>query len=251
MGRRDDVNKLYYWPKKIDKLMEVFFWGNVSTAFLGCFLINDQMLKIVLLIQIFLSIGYVIASVIDDNFLWYRAEKIRRESSIENAFGLELLEEKTEEYYNNQFPKGINKYATNAFESILHSKTTLTLMFPTEVFKIIGAGIIFLITCLLYKEYSIVLIISQTVFSSYFLQQFVKFVVFKSHLEKLYELLYKELVTVGIKDEAQKVLLLNYVIEYESVKAHYKVKLCEKKFFKHNRETSARWREICDKIKIQ
>ncbi|SHH24161.1 hypothetical protein [Clostridium grantii] len=251
MARRDDVNSLYYLPNKISYVLQKVFWINVAASVFTWFIKNEIFLEVLFVLQIILSITYVVANIIDDNFFWYRAEKTRRQASIENAFGIDFTEYKTKKYYNNNFPKNADKFSVNAFESILHSKTTAGLMLLSKGIKTAIACIVFLCACLVYKKYGVLLIISQTVFSSYFLEEFIKLLLFKLRLDKLYEDLYRQLITVGIKDEKQKALILAYAIEYEAIKAHYKVRLSEKIFFKHNSNTSIIWNEICEKIKIE
>ena len=250
MARRDDVNSLYYWPNKITSLLQIVFWINVLASVLTCIIRNEMGLEFLFVLQIILSISYVVANVIDDNFFWYRAEKTRRQACIENAFSIDFTEYKTEEYYNNKLPNNTDKFCVNAFESILHSKTTATLMLLGEGIKTVVACVVLLCAYLIYKEYGVLLILSQTVFSSYFIEEFVKLLVFEIRLDKLYNAFYRQLVTVGIKDEKQRVLLFAYAIEYEAIKAHYKVRLSEKIFMKHNSRTSVKWDEICQKIKM-
>ena len=130
------------------------------------------------------------------------------------------------------------KFSVNAFESIIFSKTTAERMMLKEGARTLIAFITLICVCLVYKDYGVVLIISQTVFSAYFIEEFVRLCVYKSNLEKLYDNFYKELITIGVKNEKQRSLLLAYAIEYEAIKVHYKLRLSEKEFWKHNDETS-------------
>lgn len=250
MARRDDVNQLYMWSSRIERIMKWIFWINVIGSVASCIFKRDNVVDILFIIQILVSILYVMLSILDDNFFWYNAERVRRQNDIENGFGIDITEYKTEEYYNNNLPNNVTKFSVNAFESIMFSKTTAGRMIWREGIRTIIAVIVFICTCLGYKGYDIVLIISQTVFSTYFIEEFVTLVVYKSRLEKLYDAFYKELITIGVKNEEQRNLLLAYSIEYETIKAHYKVRLSEKEFWKHNVETSLKWEQVLKKIKI-
>lgn len=249
MARRDDVNDLYEWPNKIENVMKLLFWSNVICSILACIVKNDAIINILIVVQIILSILYVLLSILDDNFFWYNAEQVRRQAAIENAFGIDITEYKTEGYYNNNIPNNSVKFSVNAFESIMFSKTTAERMMLKEGSMTFIAFIAFICACLVYKDYGVILIISQTAFSAYFMEEFVRLCIYKSKLEKLYDSFYKELITVGVKDEKQRSLLLAYAIEYEAVKAHYKIRLSEKEFLKHNEETSLKWQNISGKIK--
>jgi hypothetical protein len=250
MARRDDVNKLYLCPSRIEFAMKCLFWINAAISAVSCIIKENIVINILLLIQIVVSILYVALKILDDNFFWYNAESVRRQTDIENGFGIDIIEYKTEKYYNNNLPNNATKFSVNAFESIMFSKTTAGRMIWKEGIRTGIVLFIFICACLVYKNYGIVLIISQTVFSAYFIEEFVTLVVYKSRLEKLYDVFYTELITIGINDENQRKLLLSYAIEYEVIKAHYKVRLSEKEFWKHNAETSLKWEQVCKKIKI-
>ena len=57
-------------------------------------------------------------SFIDDCWFWYEAESTHRAGGIENAFGIEITNLNTEEYYNNRQQPSIKKYQLNTFENI-------------------------------------------------------------------------------------------------------------------------------------
>lgn len=249
MKKRDDVTKLYSYSNTLQKVMKWMFRCNVIASLIVCIIKDSNITNIVILIQILVSILYILLGIVDNNFFWYNAEKIRRNTSIENGFGIEITEYKTEKYYNNNFQKSSFKFAINAFESILFSKTTAGRMIFNEAIKTIISIMIFIYACIVYKNYGVVLIICQTVFSAYFVESFITLIIYKSKLEKLYDDFYKELITIGINSSSQMSLILAYAIEYETIKSHYKVRLSESEFNKHNEETSLKWEEICKKIK--
>lgn len=250
MVRRDDVNNLYKWSNKIENVLKWLFCSNVIASIVFCIAKNDDIINILIVAQIIVSILYVLLSILDDNFFWYNAEQVRRQAAIENGFGIDIMEYKTEGYYNNTIPNNIVKFSVNAFESIMFSKTTAERMMLKEGLRTLSAFITFICACLVYKDYSVILIIFQTVFSAYFIEEFVRLCVYKSKLGKLYDNFYRELITLGIKNEKQRILLLAYAIEYEAIKAHYKIRLSEKEFWRHNEETSLKWEKISRELKI-
>lgn len=251
MKRRDDVNKLYNYSNVIQSIMKCMFICNLISSLVACMLKNTTIITVAVITQIIVSIIYVVLGLVDDNFFWYSAEKARRQTSIENGMGIEVTEYKTKKYYNNSLSASSMKFSINAFESILFSKTTAEKMILKEFIKAVVAVVIFICTCIVYKNYSVMLIICQTVFSSYFIEEFITLIMYKLKLEKLYEDFYKELITIGIHDESQKLLLLAYAIEYETIKSHYKVRLSENEFYKHNEDTSSKWEKIYKKIKYE
>lgn len=251
MTRRDDVNELYERSNRIQKIMKLMFIVNIACSLIVCIFQYDTMINTLMIIQILISILYVALGILDNNFLWYNAEKVRRETSIENGLGIEITEYKTEKYYNNNIKNSIIKFSINAFESVLFSKTTASRMIFKETIKTVVALSIFICGCLVYKNYNILLIICQTVFSAYIIEDFITLILYKFKLEKLYDDFYTILITIGINSIEEKNLILVYAIEYETIKAHYKVRLSESEFNKHNDETSLKWEEIYKKIKIK
>ena len=96
-----------------------------------------------------------------------------------------------------------------------------------------------------------VFVITQAVFSAYIIEETVMLTIYKTKMDKLYNLFYTEFITLGVSKLKQQYLLLYYVVEFESVKAHYKVRLDSTWFNKHNLELSQKWAEISSKINIK
>lgn len=87
------------------------------------------------------------------------------------------------------------------------------------------------------------LIIAQTAFSSYVLVIFVMLVLYKNRLEALYGEAYNILI-LGNQANSHQAWLIAYVVEYEAIKAHYKIRLEQKIFNKMNSELSAKWQDV-------
>lgn len=84
---------------------------------------------------------------------------------------------------------------------------------------------------------------AQTAFSSYVLVNFVMLVLYKIRLEALYGEAYNVLI-LGNQAHSHQAWLISYVVEYEAIKAHYKIRLEQKIFNKMNSELSAKWQDI-------
>lgn len=95
---------------------------------------------------------YVVLEILDDNFFWYNAERVRRQTDIENGFEIDITEYETNEYYNNNLPNNITKFSVNAFESIMFSKATVGRMLLKEGVRVGIAALAFVCVCLVYKE---------------------------------------------------------------------------------------------------
>lgn len=96
----------------------------------------------------------------------------------------------------------------------------------------------------------VVLVITQAVFSTYIIEETIMLVLYKTKLEKLYSLIYAEFITVGIKKKTQQNLLLSYAVEYEAIKAHYKVRISTDLFKRYNDCLSRKWDDIKSKCRI-
>ena len=75
-------------------------------------------------------------------------------------------------------------------------------------------------------------------------------IIFTQRIKTLYEEGYHELITVGISTTAQRVWLKFFCVEYESIKAHYRIRLSESLFNKLNPQLSETWEKLSSQIKI-
>lgn len=232
--------------QKLGEFCAVTFWLNCALSIINMFVHGN----IMAVLQIALALGFVSASVIDNGVFWYNAENERRKSSIQTAFEIRLSELETDGYYNNTVSPSMIKYSTNTFESNYFSKFIASKMLKCSVFKSILAVTVLISVGWLIADGSILLIISQTIFSAYIVEGTVYLVIYVNRLNVLYDKTYTLLVTTGIHTSKQIPILLSYCIEYECIKAHYKIRLDSRIFKKYNHELSKKWNGIYDKIVI-
>ena len=243
MSRRDDVNKLYKIPNNLNLIEQMLFLVDLIAAIVSLSR-NQNVMGIAIVVQIVAAIFYFIISIIDDGYFWYEAEKARRKNSIENGLGTRLSELETEEYYNNQSKESLEKYALNVLESNLFSKNIAGKMIPTSCIKSAIAVAILIVACRFMNDSEFLLIIAQTAFSSYVLLDTVMLVLYKLRMDSLYKEGYALLITPRIKGKKMNACLLAYSVEYEAIKAHYKIRLSERIFKKNNGELSNQWNQV-------
>ena len=243
MSRRDDVNRLYKAPGILDGIEKVLFTIDVIAAVVALSS-NTTVVSVAIIIQIVSAIFYFLSSVIDDGYFWYEAEKARRKNSIENGLGTRLSELETKEYYNNQSKVSLEKYALNALESNMFSKEIAGKMILWSCIKSVVAIAVLVVACRFLPDSEFLLIIAQTAFSSYVLIDTVQLVFYKLRMENLYKEGYTALITPGIKGKSRNAVLLAYAVEYEAIKAHYKIRLDEKTFNKNNEKLSEEWNRV-------
>ena len=124
-------------------------------------------------------------------------------------------------------------------------------MLIKSALKALVSVVVLFATGWLVSNGDILLIISQAVFSAYVVENTVLLTMYKAKMDNLYDEAYSSFVTVGIKNKKQKVWLLSYAVEYEAIKAHYKVRLDSAIFNKYNDELSKKWDRLQKKIVVE
>lgn len=250
MSRRDEVNGLYKQSQALNSICHVLFWVNVGLSMLAL-LPLVTMTNAIVSVQILVSALYIILKIIDDGCLWYNAEAARRKNNLQVALDLNLSDLETEGYYNNVEEPSLIKYAVNTFESSYFSKENATRMLIKSFVKACVSVVVLVIIGWISPRKDFLFVTTQAVFSAYIIEEAIMLAIYKTKLDKLYNLFYTEFVTVGVSKQKQQNLLLSYVVEYEAVKAHYKVRLDSNWFNKHNEQLSSKWEAIKSKIVIR
>lgn len=244
MSRRDDVMGLYRPSEILEKIEKVLFGLDIVTA-LVAMVSNENISSAAIVVQIVVALLYFVSNTIDDGCFWYEAEKQRRKNGIQNGLGMRLSEYDTEEYYNNNLPHSLEKYGMNILESNYFSKVIAGKMLLKVGVYALGAVVALVIACRFVSDENALLLIAQTAFSSYVLVNFVMLVLYKIRLEALYSEAYNVLI-LGNQTHGHQAWLISYVVEYEAIKAHYKIRLEQKIFNRLNSELSTKWQDVVD-----
>ncbi len=243
MSRRDDVSNLYRIPNILDKIEKILFGINVIFAIVALF-VNPTIVSVAIIIQIISAIFYFFISVIDDGYFWYEAEKARRKNAIENGLGTRLSEFETEEYYNNPNKASLEKYVLNILESNMFSKEIAGKMMPLSFIKSAIAIAVLVVSWRFLPDSDFLIIIAQTAFSSYVLVDTVQLVFYKLRMDDLYRDGYSVMIAPRNIEKGKEATLLAYAVEYEAIKAHYKIRLDGKIFKKNNDKLGEQWKQI-------
>lgn len=242
MSRRDDVMGLYRPSEILEKIEKVFFCLDIVVA-LVALISNETISSIAIVVQIVVALLYFVSNTIDDGCFWYEAEKQRRKNGIQNGLGMRLSEYDTEEYYNNNLPHSLEKYGMNILESNYFSKIIAGKMLLKVGAYALGAVVALVIACRFVSDGNVLLLIAQTTFSTCVLVDFVMLLLYKIRLEALYIEAYNVFI-LGSRTHINQAWIISYVVEYEAIKAHYKIRLDQKIFNKMNGELSAKWQDI-------
>lgn len=244
MGRRDDVNALYKPSKVLDSIEKILFILDIVAALISLSS-NQTINSISITFQIVVAFLYFLCNTVDDGYFWYKAEKERRKNGIQNGLGSRLSEYETEEYYNNNLLPSYEKYGMNILESNFFSKEIAGQMILKSAVCATISVVTLIIACRFLVDANVLLVIAQTAFSSYILVDFVMLLIYKIRMQALFDDAYNILI-LGNSIINHNAWLMSYIVEYEAIKAHYKVRLDEKVFVNSNSELSQKWATIAN-----
>jgi hypothetical protein len=247
MSKRDDISFLYRLSQKISFASDTVFCLNVLAG-VATTITFGTIKEVLILFQVTLVLSFFMLSIINDNLFLYNADSARRKGAIENAFNVDITGFVTDGYYNNLIQPSIVKYIVNIFESVFFSKSIVMKKLKFEFAKTFCSILILIIACIEIRNGEMLLVIMQAVFSSRFIASSIAHIFYASRLNNLYNEFYGQLVSVGLVSEKQQYRLLAIAIEYEAIKAHYKVRLQKRLFDKLNPALTVEWETILDKI---
>ena len=249
MSKRDDISKLYKPSKLLERICMSLFWANIVVSVINVFVSKLSSYCTILLIVF--ALLYMLLSVIDDGCFWFIAERERRKNAIQKAYDVALSEHDTEGYYNNSIKDHELSYAANIFESLFFTKEISKRMVFKSCVKSFLAIVVLIVACRFVENDEILLIISQTAFSTTLIEETIRLILFLQRIRALYDDAYCQFVANGINKKTQRVWLRWFCVEYESIKAHYRIRLSESIFNKMNPELSKQWECISKQIKTK
>ena len=249
MSKKDDISRLYKPSTILEKIRFGLFCANTFFLLIAA-CVDDNINSYITIVLVVIAFLYMSVSVIDDGMVWFQAERARRKNSIQVAFNVRLDKHNTLEYYNNNVSNPDIAYAVNQFESVFFTKEISERMFWRAVVKILVVAIILIIFFRVITDNSVLLIVAQTVFSTIVIEDAIRMIIFTQRIKVLFEEAYHELITVGISKSSQRIWLKYFCVEYESLKAHYRIRLSESLFHKLNPMLSEESKEICKQIKM-
>ena len=242
MKQRDDSKPLYDRATFFDKIGFFLFVIN-TTAAVTALLVPGLCPEMLFWVQLFTASGYVIDTIGTDGWLWFTAEQSRRTDCISNGFGVNLSEKRSEKYYDNPFPPSLHRYAVNIFESAFYSKSIAGEMMLGLLAKALIVISVFAFSLGKLGKGDMSLLIAQTCFSTIFLTDTIMAGVFCRRVTSIHDRLYTALVTDGWSDASQyQAKILAYAIEYEALKAFYKVRLSNRIFTKNKAALEQKWK---------
>lgn len=245
--RKDDVRELYDISNNINGIANLIFFINIICTFLLAF--DFKYRSIVVILSIILTILYVAITNINEMYFNNLAENERRKSLLKESFDIPITLKDTNKYYNNKENPSIEKLGLNCYESVFFTKNVVDKMIFKDLVKIVFLVIAYIILMIQLENLDILLIITQTLFSSEFIFYFIKLIYYKFQLEKLNNEFQNIYFMINKNEKNRNVLILDAVMGYECLKSYCEISTSSKIFFKHNNEWSNEWNNILKKIK--
>lgn len=244
--RIDELERYYKPIEKIDDLNAWLFWVSailsVAVFFKG--FLPWMMLQNVLEISfILLVIVHLILSLYVRYHLLPIAERKRRRQLLSDSFAVPLITETTQKYYNNEISPSVSRLGANVLENTLFAKNITARMAVRERIKIL---IYFLVwaSAMYWRttDIGLLVVITQTIFSSEIIEGWLRIEVLRSEVEKFYEELYnKFLHKVDLSNSDGVASILDLFASYESTKSMTAIRQLRSIFTSVNPELSKEW----------
>lgn len=254
MSRFDPIRKSYYDAVELaDKMSDWLFYAgavlSIATLFVDRAVYPDayDVLLIAFGISVFALFAIGLASRL---YLTPRAEDKRRQDFFSSACGVNLIHQKTDGYYNNDFTDPIKRMAAQVLENSHFSKAIALRMAKGERIKIVIYAVLWLI-CLLYRrtDLGVVVAASQAVFSEQVLARWIRLEWLRMRFEKTFDDVYKVFQSQPPVGEFNA-MTLDALSMYETAKANAAITLSSRIFEDLNATLSADWDAIKAALKI-
>ena len=109
---------------------------------------------------------------------------------------------------------------------------------------------VLIITCRFITNDDVLLVIAQTVFSAVVIEDAIRLIIFTQRIKTLYEEAYHEFDYCRNLNNGSESVVEILCVEYESIKAHYRIRLSESLFNKLNPQLSEKWEKLSSQIKV-
>ena len=245
--RKDEVSDLYNIINKLNNIGNILFLINIILTL--ALSLNFNYRNNVIIASIILTISYIVIININEMYFNNRAENERRKSLLKESFDAPLTLKETNKYYNNKELPSVEKLGLNSYESVFFTKNVVDKMIVKDLIRMIILIIVYIILMIKIENLDILLVITQTLFSSEFIFYFVKLIYYKFQLEKIYNEFHNIFFITKKDDKNRNALIINSVMEYECLKSYCEISTSSKIFFDNNDKWSIEWNSILKKIK--
>jgi len=255
LERIDELERYYKPIESLDYLNQWLFWCSALLSILVFF--GSQIPWIHLqglfeeLFVVLVLVHLVISLYIRYN-LFPIAERKRRQQLLSDSFAVPLISESTQKYYNNEISPSLERLGANVLENALFTKTICSKMAIRERIKILLFFVVWILAILCRStDLGLLVIITQTLFSSEIVENWIRIEVLSHQTAKIYDEIYNLfLLKVDFDSTDGIASILEKFASYEANKSRTSVILSRSIFLDTNSALSQEWDLIRRKLGI-
>lgn len=244
---KNEANEEFVKCSKNENIMLGIYVINFILMIIVSFNINETLYNCLNYILIISNIIYVAFSGFNDIILKNKAENELRKTMIANSFNINITTTKTSDYYTNNVEPSIERMGMNCFESTLYTNKITEKMIMNKFIKVIILIISWIILITKIDNIARILLLTQIIFSTDVLLDFVKIIYYYVKVNQIYNNFYRIFVT-NKYDEKNMPMIIEFVMEYECLKNYCHITLSDKIFREESIELEQKWKEILDNI---
>jgi hypothetical protein len=254
-GRIDELEKYYKPIETIDEWNNRIFWISAILSIVVFF--KTQIPWSVLqdlpeTLFIATAIIHLVLSVYVRFYLFPVAEHKRRRQLLSDSFAVPLITETTQKYYNNDITPSVARLGANVLENTLFAKNLTDKMAVKERLKVFSYFLVWILA-LVWRSTNLglLVIVTQTLFSSEIIENWIRLELLYRETENIYNELYnKFLHKTNLSSSDGIASVLDAFATYESIKSMTGVRQLRSIFVTVNPELSKEWDKIREKLEI-
>jgi len=242
----DEVSKLYKRVNILEKIANGIFYINLVVSAIT--IIEFKLQDLFFIFNIIFSITYVVITNLVDIYFKNIAENEPRKSFIKKSFNVNITKRVTYKYYNNEEKDSVKKMGINCFENLFFTKYIAKKMLVSESLKVFIIVLLYIILLIQVKDLELLVLITQTVFSSEYLFKYIKFVYFVVQVSRIYAKMFDMFITnPRIDEKIMMVKTLDATMDYECLKFYCKISLSSRIYKKYVSKLNKEWDELYHK----
>lgn len=251
MSHRDDVTRAYKNADCCEVVQRTLFYVAIIISI--CILFCDRIPSCdpssnikhwTYALFLVVSIGHSVAAFVGAKVFLFRGDTRRLKQFLTDSLGATLTADRTDGYYNNPFPPGLERLAANVMENALHSKETLfaeNVRRGSVVVVLIGFWLAFVFAG---KVDAILMWAGGVIFSTEIVWTLVRSLILRHRCEVTHNAIFDMFSLIRTSGMLNYAQVWQQVMSYECAKASAGLKLSFKIFQKNNGRVSDEWNEI-------
>ena len=254
--RIDALERYYSLAKTIDKWASfTFFAGAIFSILIpySNLIQTPWMQEALTIIFMLFVLSYSVLDHYNGLYLLPVAEHNRRKQLLSDSFDVPLTTEKTNLYYNNEVKPSVLRLGANVMENAFFAKNVCNEMAKKERIKISIYALIWVLAIANRStDLTLVLALTQFLFSGEILVRWIKIEVLRARNETLYQNLYALFLNRTASDTKGAVAcILDAFASYETAKGAASIMQSSKVFDRLNPTLTEEWTEIRKQLKIK